>query len=248
MNRTDWLFVFGALALVLSSQAHGAPSFAPQQGTSSAPGFCYARDPGDPTYDITDYDPSRDSDDWCKLAYHEPFRARRQLAKAVAMVRSRNNPNRFYFDQKTGAPDGLYIQLLRPWMREENDAGSKWRVYQYEDTWSESSIPSVVSLSNQPWLHILINDSVGQRTIRLIIKTHIAVQTYPRLRLTYPELGLLFYQLVQAISSNGDECPAGKYSLRPNQIKMRVEDVLDFMGGARLQHENPHDGWECTRA
>lgn len=49
--------------------------------------------PGDPHYDINDYDAQRDADDWCKLAHHEPHKARRQLAKAVALVRGENNPN-----------------------------------------------------------------------------------------------------------------------------------------------------------
>ena len=90
---------------------------------------CNADDPADPDYDITDFDPARDSDDWCKLAYHQPHKARRQLAKAVALVRSENNPNRFYFNPQTGSPAGLYIQLLRPWMAEQNAAGTaNWRV------------------------------------------------------------------------------------------------------------------------
>ena len=96
------------------------------------PAFCLATDPADPDYDITDFDPARDSDDWCKLAYHQPHKARRQLAKAVSLVRTENNPNRYYFDPKWGTAPGLYIQLLRPWMAEQNAAGTAdWRVIQY---------------------------------------------------------------------------------------------------------------------
>ena len=96
---------------------------------------CNATDPADPDYDITDFDPQRDADDWCKLAYHQPHKARRQLAKAVALVRSQNNANRFYFDPKHGTPAGLYIQILRPWMAEQNATGeADWRVRQIKIT------------------------------------------------------------------------------------------------------------------
>ena len=105
----------------------GASAFAQGQ----VPAFCLAADPADPDYDITDYEPVRDADDWCKLAYNEPHKARRQLAKAVSLVRTANNRNRIYFDPKTGSPPGLYIQLLRPWMAEQNAAGTHdWRVAQ----------------------------------------------------------------------------------------------------------------------
>ena len=95
------------------------------------PHHCLVADPGDPTWDINDYDPSRDADDWCKLACNEPHKARRQLSKAVALVRSENNPNRLYFDPKRGSQLGLYVQLLRPWMKAQNDAAThRWRVVQ----------------------------------------------------------------------------------------------------------------------
>ena len=123
--------VSATLAAALGALALGVPVLA--QG--EVPAFCHAQDPGDPDYDITEYDPQRDADDWCKLAYHEPHKARRQLSKAVALVRSENNPNRYYFDPKHGSPPGFYIQLLRPWMAEQNAAGTAaWRVTQSEST------------------------------------------------------------------------------------------------------------------
>lgn len=98
-----------------------------------APEFCHEPDPGLPDWDIEDYDPVRDADDWCKLAHHEPHKAKRQLSKAVALVRAANNPNRFYFDQKRGgAAQGEHILLLRPWMAEQIAAGqAEWHVVQY---------------------------------------------------------------------------------------------------------------------
>lgn len=117
----------------------------PVLGQGQAPAFCHAQDPGDPDWDIADYDPQRDADDWCKLAYHEPHKARRQLNKAVALVRSENNPNRLYFDaRRIGTDDTydfsgvavvgrLYAQLLRPWMDEANNldpSRNNWQVVQ----------------------------------------------------------------------------------------------------------------------
>lgn len=69
-----------AIALAIAT-ALALPSLAQGQ----VPAFCLATDPADPDYDITDYEPVRDADDWCKLAYHQPHKARRQLAKAVAL-------------------------------------------------------------------------------------------------------------------------------------------------------------------
>lgn len=101
------------------------------------PAFCLATDPADPDYDITDFDAQRDADDWCKLAYHQPHKARRQLSKAVALVRTENNPNRYYLEPKRGngccSEGGEYIQLLRPWMAEQNAAGTHdWAVFQHQ--------------------------------------------------------------------------------------------------------------------
>lgn len=118
------------IATILALIAVALPAL-PSLAQGEVPAFCLATDPADPDYDIADYEPVRDADDWCKLAYHQPHKARRQLAKAVALVRSQNNPNRYYFDPKHGSPAGLYIQLLRPWMVEQNAAGTHdWRVRQ----------------------------------------------------------------------------------------------------------------------
>ena len=126
-ERAGWWLAASLAALLATSVTAAA------QG--EVPAFCHAPDPADPDWDITDYDPQRDADDWCKLAYNEPHKAKRQLSKAVALVRSENNPNRYYFDPKHGSPPGLYIQLLRPWMAEQNAAGTAaWRVTQSEST------------------------------------------------------------------------------------------------------------------
>ena len=100
--------------VAILAMALGASAFA--QG--EVPAFCLATDPADPDYDITDFDAQRDADDWCKLAYHQPHKARRQLSKAVSLVRTENNPNRFYWDPRI-EPGADYIQLLRPWMAEQ---------------------------------------------------------------------------------------------------------------------------------
>ena len=99
-----WAFVVLAALFALPSMAQ------------SLMDVCHAEDPADPDYDITDFNPRRDADDWCKLAYHSPHKARRQLSKAVALVRSENNPNRFYFDPRVDPQDPHPVQLLRPWM------------------------------------------------------------------------------------------------------------------------------------
>ena len=94
---------------------------------AQAPAFCYANDPADLDYDINDFDPVRDADDFCKLAHNQPHKAKRQLSKAVALVRAARNQNRHYFTAQ-GKPD-TFIQLLRPWMREANDRDeAAWRV------------------------------------------------------------------------------------------------------------------------
>ena len=116
---TLWLC---ALACLSASGQLDAP---PHERT--APAFCYADDPADPDYDIADFEPGRDADDFCKLAHNQPHKARRQLNKAVALVRATLNPNRFYLTDY-GHPD-IYIQLLRPWMRDANDRGeANWQV------------------------------------------------------------------------------------------------------------------------
>ena len=68
------------------------------------------------------------ADNFCALATYAPHRAARQFNSMVALVRAQNNPNRHYFDPKAGSPPGIYIQLLRPWMAEQNAAGTAdWR-------------------------------------------------------------------------------------------------------------------------
>lgn len=52
MNRT-------ILAAVLVAAVGAADAIHAQ-----APEFCYADDPGVPSWDIEDYDPIRDADDW----------------------------------------------------------------------------------------------------------------------------------------------------------------------------------------
>lgn len=135
-----------ALALCLPVLAQG-----------EVPAFCHAQDPGDPDWNIADYDPVRDSDDWCKLAYHEPHKAKRQLSKAVALVRAANNPNRYYF-----RPD-LFIQFLRPWMAEQNAAGTAdWRVFQNTDRSARSYWVVIVDAFNeqrQYWVRLAIFES-----------------------------------------------------------------------------------------
>ena len=110
------------LAVVLATVAQGQTHCL----GNAVPAFCEAADPAVPDWNINDFDPVRDADDWCKLACNQPHKAKRQLSKAVALVRSENNLNRYYFT-KQGTP-GVYIQLLRPWMQEQNRTqGTNWR-------------------------------------------------------------------------------------------------------------------------
>ena len=57
------------------------------------------------------------ADNFCALATYAPHRAARQFNSMVALVRSRNNPNRLYWDPRA-EPYSEHIQLLRPWMAE----------------------------------------------------------------------------------------------------------------------------------
>lgn len=69
------------------------------------------------------------ADSFCALLTHEPRKAIKQLSKALVANRTLNNPNRYYFDPRTGAEPGTYIQLLRPWMKRQNaDGVADWRV------------------------------------------------------------------------------------------------------------------------
>ena len=74
-------------------------------------------------------DPLAHADDFCALARFEPYKAARQLSKVAGLNRRFNNRNRHYFDPRRGDPQGLYIQLLRPWMRDANASGAaEWTV------------------------------------------------------------------------------------------------------------------------
>lgn len=92
---------------------------------------CDAADERGETVTESEYwsDPTRHSEDFCALAKFEPIKAARQLGKLVGVVRRFNNSNRYYFDPRRGSPPGLHIQLLRPWMQEENSSSAaNWRV------------------------------------------------------------------------------------------------------------------------
>ena len=76
-------------------------------------------------------DPLGHADDFCALARFEPHKAAAQLGKMIRTTRARENRNRHYFDPLRGDSPELYIQLLRPWMREANDRGAaEWTASQ----------------------------------------------------------------------------------------------------------------------
>ena len=91
-----------------------------------------------------EYDPREHADNFCALATHDPTKAVAQLNKMIRTTRAADNPNRFYFDRRKLA-DG-YIQLLRPWMVDENEpTGNRpqWTVRRYaggEFTISDDSV------------------------------------------------------------------------------------------------------------
>ena len=66
-----------------------------------------------------DEDPEAHADDFCALARFEPYKAARQLSKAVGTNRRLSNSSRFYFDRRRDrtvrAPND-HIQLERDWM------------------------------------------------------------------------------------------------------------------------------------
>lgn len=73
--------------------------------------------------------PIAHADNFCALALYAPANAKAQLDKMIRTTRAQENRNRHYFDPKHGGKPGLFIQLLRPWMREENASGAaNWRV------------------------------------------------------------------------------------------------------------------------
>ena len=78
-----------------------------------------------PTMAEYESNPTAYADNFCALATYAPQRAASQLNKTVSLVRQANNPNRHYFDPKSGVSAGTYIQLLRPWM-----TAAGWRVRQ----------------------------------------------------------------------------------------------------------------------
>lgn len=105
--------VLATLAVLLGASAFAqSPSFAE---------VCESQDI--PTVAEYESNPGAYADNFCALATYAPQRAARQLNSMIALVRRHNNPNRYYFDPKTGSPPGLYIQLLRSWMAEQNAAG-----------------------------------------------------------------------------------------------------------------------------
>ena len=110
------------------------PTIAQEPPTVSLDAICKAADAVGETATRTEYeaDPLAYADDFCALArYGGRHRAARQLSKAITVVRRFNNPNRYYFDPRRGSESGLYIQLLRPWMIEENKGGTAdWQVIQ----------------------------------------------------------------------------------------------------------------------
>ena len=65
------------------------------------------------------------ADNFCALALYEPRKAARQFDSAIALVRSHNNPNRFYWDPRV-EPGAPHIQLLRPWMARQGWRVAKW--------------------------------------------------------------------------------------------------------------------------
>ena len=102
--------------------ALAAPAFA-HDGDLTLGSLCAQADV--PTQ--AEYDPRTHADNFCALATHEPGKAVAQLGKMIATTRARTNPNRHYFDPRTGSDD-TYIQLLTDWMVEENDEGREWKV------------------------------------------------------------------------------------------------------------------------
>ncbi len=87
--------------------------------------------------------PGAHSDDFCALArFGDAHKAARQLNKSIRITRRFENPNRYYFDRSRndngGYEDASFIQLLRPWMADENaDGVAQWRVSRTVDVWRE---------------------------------------------------------------------------------------------------------------
>ena len=66
------------------------------------------------------------ADNFCALATYAPQRAARQFNSMIALVRSHNNPNRFYWDPRVEPNAEQHIQLLRPWMTQEGWQNYRW--------------------------------------------------------------------------------------------------------------------------
>ena len=181
-------------------------------GAQTLSDVCGAADPADPDYDIADYDPLRDADDFCKLARHEPHKARRQFNKAVAMVRRFSNPNRFYFDPRHGADAG-FIQLRRDWMAE---AG--WEVARYGEFDS--------------WQRVRFRDSGGDEDVFFITLTREVYEEEPVLFADTPRYRALvtntsWFNFERELYLSGSN---GRTKVSASETKRRVESLLDCLG------------------
>ena len=209
-----------------------------------APEFCFASDPGLPDWDIEDYDPVRDADDWCKLAHHEPHKAKRQLSKAVALVRAANNPNRFYFDAKRGGvATGEHILLLRPWMAERNrDGEAEWQVVQY-------SVSQLIHLYRTELHVMLIRDASSEYFYEVEVGMGPG-RTQPSVELGWTAGGRLA-AMYGGVSVRGYDFSRGgwrrcsrHFGAHDNtrlfawQVKQAVENALDHLGSGEPLHED----------
>ena len=99
------------IAVLLATSAFGqSPSFAQVCESQTIP-----------TRAEYDSNPGAYADNFCALATYAPHRAARQFNSMIALVRTHNNPNRFYWDPRVpGNGNQPYIQLLRPWMAEQD--------------------------------------------------------------------------------------------------------------------------------
>ena len=112
-----------ALAAIHTAAQDAAPEF-------SLAAICATADVPDTR---AEYDPVEHSDNFCALAAYEPHKARRQLDKSIRITRRLENPNRYYFDPRRNGSTG-HIQLLRPWMADENAQGTaRWALRRHEE-------------------------------------------------------------------------------------------------------------------
>lgn len=76
--------------------------------------ICDSVDPNDPNYDYSgDFDPWRDADDFCRLAYKQPFKARRHLDKMIVDTRARLNAKRYYTSQQFWGEKPETVNLVK---------------------------------------------------------------------------------------------------------------------------------------